>query len=410
MRRVLPAWALVGSLWCSGVLAAPVTDVDPVVQPPTVDPLPLPEADTAPTTVLPEVPAPGEVPFIGLIRADDVNVRGGPSMNHFPLVRLKRDTEVEVIGRVFGWYRIKPPEGVFCWIHKNYVQVASDGTTGLVTGDNVNIRGDSILGHEAIRSDVVDQVGRGTAVAVVGEAGDFLRIKATEGTRCFVSEEMIVAKSGVGMAAEGVPARPALRPAETDTALADFKAAEQALFDERLKKPEEWDIDRLRGQYQAVLTRAATPRLKVAVEARLAYLEQLASLKVTLDEVARGRQETEAALAAIAERAAAQEAQRTARETAPQPAYTVTGILEKLELSDGRPRFKLVAADDPERILCIIDGAPMDLAPLVGRRVGINGTLKVSAQWPVKVIEVAAVQGLAPGDGTRLAKPPGGAD
>ena len=384
--------------------AAPITDVDPdaLTTPGATPPTPAPGAAPEPA---PAAAVPAEPPFTGVISAATVNARGGPSVNHFPLIRLKRDTEVDVVKEVFGWYQIKAPRGVFCWVHKDLVLLDAGGKAGAIRGENVNVRGDSILGHPPIRSDVVDQVSKGTRVIVVGTEGDFLRIEPTAGARVFVRADMVTPKGAGAVGPEPAAVTPA-PPKPADVAAEAFKKAETALQEERLKAPSEWDLDGLDKLYGDAAEKAVTPRMKAVVKARLDYLARLRTLKATLDAVAQGRKQTEAELTAIEERRLAAEAAARAAAKETKPAFAVTGVLETLELTDGKRRFKLVDADDRQRILCVVEGDAAQLTPLVGRRVGINGTFKVSGQWPVKVVLVSAVSAINAGDGTRIARPP----
>ena len=406
-------------LACSAVGAAPVLEGTAPPEgtgPEGVEAAPDGSGSVAPAEASPPA-APRTVtptpPFTAVVVVNSANVRGGPSTNHFPLARLPKGTKVEVLERAFDWYRIAPPEGVFCWVHKDLVKLAPDGKSGMVTGRNVNIRGDSILGHPPLRSDVVDQVDEGTRVTVVGRSGDFLRIRPTPGAKVYVKADLLAPAAGgaVGAGSDtgSASAHPSARAAtEVEPALAAFHKAEEALRAERLKSPAEWDLAKLAALYKEVLERASTERVKAAARSRLEYLDRLVLLKQTIEEVKRTRRETEEELKAIEERRKAEEADRAARRRAEAPHYTVTGILRPLVLGDGRIRFKLVDPDQPSNILCVVEGKRSALEPLLDRRVGIDGRFRVTGKWPVRVIEVSAIEPLektSAGE-THIARPP----
>jgi uncharacterized protein YgiM (DUF1202 family) len=421
VRRSLPALApLVALLW-SGVMAAPIHEIDPSASPvppgvtltapgaEAAEPVSEP-AEIAPSTAPPRAVPAVALPFVAVVTASTAHVRGGPSTNHFPLARLDRGTEVKVLKQMFGWYQIEPPKGVFCWIHKDFVTLSADGKSGTVTGQNVNVRGDSILGHDALRSDVVTQVSAGAAVTVVGAAGDFLRIGPPAGAKVYIHADLVVPKDATAVAADlSGAAEPRPTPGAGAAVPDSLNAAEEALAAERLKDPRTWDLDRLAALYREVLDRNPSAYVKAVVESRLAYIDRLVQLRATLDTVDRGRQATEAALRAIEERRAAEEAALAARPV--ETAYTASGLLQTLELSDGRPRYKLVSPDDPQRILCVVEGDVDTLRALVDRRVGITGQFRVTAEWPVKVLRVTGIEALAAGGaGTRIALPPAPTD
>jgi SH3-like domain-containing protein len=415
MARFLPVLALVGAL-TSGALAAPILDDPVVVVPPTVSPsppavVPAPAAasggPTTPPGIVPVSRLAGP-PFTGAVRVDGVYVRGGPSKNHFPVGRLARGAEVEVLRQTFDWYQIKPPAGVFCWIHKNYVTLDATGKAGVVTGDNVNVRGDSIQGHDPVKSDVVDRLSKGAHVTVVGTQGDWLRIEPPATASVFVSAGLVTPRDGemaVAAVEPGAGADETLAPAATAAEDA-LDRAEQAYRTERLKKPAEWDLAKLTGLYRDVQANTPDERTKAIAENRLAYLDQLAKVREAIADVERGRQEARARLDAERQRLLAEEAARREAKTADEVTYAISGVLDSLHLPDGKPRFKLVDPDNRQQMLCVVEGTVEKLTPLIGRRVGIQGEFRLSPYFSVKVIQAEVVTVIRSPDETRTAQPP----
>ncbi|MFA7238416.1 MAG: SH3 domain-containing protein, partial [Phycisphaeraceae bacterium] len=79
-------------------------------------------------------------PFTGVINNNDVYVRSGASKNYYDVAKLQSGTVVQVRELLYGWYAIDPPPGSFSYVSQAYVQLAADGKTGTVTGDNVRVR------------------------------------------------------------------------------------------------------------------------------------------------------------------------------------------------------------------------------------------------------------------------------
>ena len=59
------------------------------------------------------------------ITADEVNIRGGAGINHTVLGQLPPGTEVRILEKLEGWYRIEPVEGIYGWVTDEFVKFAS---------------------------------------------------------------------------------------------------------------------------------------------------------------------------------------------------------------------------------------------------------------------------------------------
>ncbi len=114
-------------------------------------------------------PALGEraFPYKAYIAADDTYVRSGPGENHYPTSKLKAGTQVEVYRHdPGGWYAIRPPEGSFSWIGKQFLGPIQDGLAE-VKGKRVAVRVGTELSE---RMDVVQvRLKRGEVVEVLSK-------------------------------------------------------------------------------------------------------------------------------------------------------------------------------------------------------------------------------------------------
>lgn len=148
--------------------------------------------------------------FEGRILRNQVNVRSGPSENHYPVMRLDAETRVIVNGIKFDWLTIVPPEGAFSLVARDFVDVT--GSTGRITGSNVNVRAGSLLNNQY--SSVHGKLQRGDVVEVLGEVEldgrRWVRIKPPPGTVLFVHKDFVAPVRAIGPA----PAEPTRRPAE----------------------------------------------------------------------------------------------------------------------------------------------------------------------------------------------------
>ena len=78
-------------------------------------------------------------PKAGQINGNRVNIRTGPSTNHFALTQLPHQTRVVATASQGDWVRFILPPTVKLWISQNYVQSTGDGRLR-VSGNQVQIR------------------------------------------------------------------------------------------------------------------------------------------------------------------------------------------------------------------------------------------------------------------------------
>jgi len=104
--------------------------------------------------------------FAGVVNADSVLVRSGPSDNYYITGKLAKGTPITVVGIKFEWLKIVPPEGSFSVVAKNLVTRDANATTGRINADNVNIRaGSSVV---PLKITVQCKLPKGADVTIVG--------------------------------------------------------------------------------------------------------------------------------------------------------------------------------------------------------------------------------------------------
>lgn len=128
----------------------------------------------------------------GVVTSDDVYVRSGPSMNHYPVCKLAAGVQVTVVGETGEWLEILPPVGVFSFVSGDYVDSA-DGKSGVINGENVRVRAGSTLDDFAhLKYVVQSHVSKGAAVEILSRDPDgFLRIKSPAGVTVWVSRTLV---------------------------------------------------------------------------------------------------------------------------------------------------------------------------------------------------------------------------
>jgi SH3-like domain-containing protein len=149
---------------------------------------------------------------VGEITADSVYVRCRPDQNWYPTTRLKRGDRVEVHEEQFGWLKVRPPRGSFCYIDKSLV-TREGADKGVVNGDNVYVRaGSDVPDFIRKKTGVVMQLNKGAEVRVLGEHQDgYYKIVPPEGA-CYWISQQFVRKAGEGRIPHAESGEPAVAP------------------------------------------------------------------------------------------------------------------------------------------------------------------------------------------------------
>src|SRR5690606_17879469 len=125
-------------------------------------------------------------PFVGVVVEDRIELRAGAGGTFYVVGHLTRGQTVNVAKVEYGWNKIVPPQGVYSYIAKGFVNRQGDGSTGVVTRDRAAITaagiGDVSPG-DSYRRQVEAKLG--DKVQIVGEAGDYYRIQPPPGAYVF---------------------------------------------------------------------------------------------------------------------------------------------------------------------------------------------------------------------------------
>ena len=125
---------------------------------------------------------------IGKVNANAVYVRSGPSDNDYPVCKLDKDAEITAVGEKFGWLKIVPPPGSFCYVAKAYVEKRGDGKVGRVT-NTLNVRvGSSLI---AMKTRVATKLDPGVDVQILDEQDEYFKIAPPEGVFLYVNKQFV---------------------------------------------------------------------------------------------------------------------------------------------------------------------------------------------------------------------------
>jgi len=340
------------------------------------------------------------------VTASEVNVRARPDVNSTPVSRVPRDTLLRATGVEYGWYRVRPPEGVFSLVAAAFVERRGVGE-GVVRVRSGALRvrvGSLVQAVDPERSDVQTLLENGAPVRVLGEQGAWLRIAPPAGVGYYVSSEHAERVSDEAAAklrpAGGVAERPR-PPAEPSAPAAEapdlggpwgrqLLAVESAIAAEAERPALEQQWGELIARLSPIALQREEPmvaelarRWMTQLEERLAQRETLRAADELIRRSAREQAQHERELERIA---------RLRQRAATQPAFTAQGeLLRSQAVSDagGRRFYKL---QDPvthrvEAYLRTGPGGP-ELEPHVGRYVGVRGTRHADPKLGADIVEV----------------------
>ncbi|HTV48711.1 MAG TPA: SH3 domain-containing protein [Phycisphaerae bacterium] len=402
---------------------------------PTTEPLNIsaPISATPPTTE----PVENANSFVGQISATNVNVRSGPSEAYYAVGQLDQGDLVQVMGTKNGWYRIAPPEGTKAYIARQFVKLSEDGTTGVVTGDFVNVRAASPITPESNFA-IIAVEREGTELDVSGQTDQYYIIDPPANAGFYIISQFVKpAPAGVTYIApqiklppgvnpeiatvtppttapattqEGIPIPPAPgqtnNPPATQTAIQvppmqpvptpvpvpakNYNSEAYTTYaqlnnqaEEEWKKPLlQRNLDPLLEGYQDLL---AQPNLPPSVqEGSKARLDAIKNA-IAIQNIYKANQQTPPINQVIApyqqQWQASQDELQKAMETAP---FLAKGILKA---SDSTGNYALIDPDTGRVAAYVEPSTSIDLSKLVGSYIGVKGDIVNQTGTVINVID-----------------------
>ena len=133
------------------------------------------------------------------ITARALTIRSGPGTNYRSLGTVARGTQVEVLRSSGNWLRVRVPNRGIAWLHKNFTQVVSSGSSSTqayrVTANSLNMRSGA-----GTRYRILASLRRNEAVQYHGRSGNWAKVTA-RGKTGWVSSRYVQPQSGSAGAA-----------------------------------------------------------------------------------------------------------------------------------------------------------------------------------------------------------------
>jgi len=134
-------------------------------------------------------PSPGAwaqgMPLTAVVIHDNTPIRAGAGRSFYVVGELSQGMSVTVEEVVFGWHKIRPPEGTFSYISRAFVDAYGDGQTGRINTHRAAVRTASINGPGESYRRQIDLL-KGDTVQIVSEEGSFYKIIPPRGAYVFL--------------------------------------------------------------------------------------------------------------------------------------------------------------------------------------------------------------------------------
>jgi uncharacterized protein YgiM (DUF1202 family) len=127
-------------------------------------------------------------PYIAEITGDNVNIRSGPGTNYYYCGKLNTGDRVKVVASKHSWSHIVPPAGSFSWISKQYISIEpKNPRIGVVTGEAVRVYAGSDLLKPMHSTTIQLELNKGDKVELMGEEmDDYYKIAPPTGAYLWV--------------------------------------------------------------------------------------------------------------------------------------------------------------------------------------------------------------------------------
>jgi len=164
----------------------------------------------------------------GQVSAENVNIRTGPNTQAAIVATVKGGEYVKARALQSGWYEIQWPQNVPAWVGKEFVQ--ANGGSGTISSATVKV-----YSAGTPQSTQLAKLDKGAAITIVGEEGNWYKIKAPEAATAYIFARYVIAGVEAPSAAANKPAvvasAPVAAPAAKLAVVETAPAAKPALVE-----------------------------------------------------------------------------------------------------------------------------------------------------------------------------------
>jgi uncharacterized protein YgiM (DUF1202 family) len=313
---------------------------------------------------------------VGRINRNDVNVRAGSLLNAMKTTvqsRLNAGDEVQIIGKEDEYLKIKPPEGAYLYVNKQFVDpvraIGGDNTPAPLMTETPTTQPAPLAAAAPLAP--------AAAVKPVAPSIDVAAAPTTQ-----------PAQASAGATTQPVAAAPA-------PTAEDLFGKYEAEFDTTSKQPlADQNIAQLTTEYQSIAKAdGLSDTLHEVVRFRIATLQARADSQAKLLEAR--KLEAQSAQKELALQAEQQELNERLKSEDVE-IYTAVGTLQPSSLQLGGSLLYRLTDPATGRTVIYIRTADEKVAGLMGQFVGVKGDANTDPQLSLKVVEPTAIDQVDP--------------
>jgi len=316
-------------------------------------------------------------PYIAEMNGDNIYIRSGPGTNFYHCGKLNKGDKVTVVGKQFSWARIVPPPGSFSWIAMQYVRInPNDPAVGIVTGDNVRVYAGSDYVKPLYSTTLQGKLNKGEEVKLLGEQmEDYYKISPPPFAYLWVStnftsplKQLVVVPPAESNDTDVVVPPKATPEAELEA----YYTLQKQLKAERAKPMDQQDYTNIKNALVEIANNKEAEKAARYAKFLVGQIEGFELALAVTKEVRLQNEQLEKINAGI-------EKARTTKlaEVENLGKFSAIGEFQTYE-TYGPEHYRIV--DESGNMICysLPSGAAsqMDLSRLIGRKVGIVGTIE----------------------------------
>jgi uncharacterized protein YraI len=341
-------------------------------------------------------------PYVAEVTGDDVYIRSGAGTQYYNCGKLKRGDKVKVVGVLFSWSRIVPPDGSFSWISNQYVSIDSNNPgTGIVTGDGVRVYAGSDYVRPIHSTTLQLKLDKGEKVKLLGEEKDnYYKIATPAGAYLWVSSDYMKPLGPVGGTVEFAGLK--VEPNETavvvtgkgsveDEMLKVYYALEKQLQAERAKPIEQQNYASIKKAFADIAANKEAGKAARYAEFVIKQVERLEFVVAAVKEVGLQNEQLQQTRDKIDKARATRLAKLEEMGR-----FAVIGQLKTSSIFGSEPQLKYYRiTDESDKIICYAlpggQASTMDLSKLIDHKVGLVGTLEAHPQTGTALVRFTEV-------------------
>ena len=331
-------------------------------------------------------------PYVAEITEDNVNIRSGPATNYYHCGKLNAGDRVKVVASKYSWSHIVPPAGSFSWISKQYVSIEPNNPgIGVVTGNAVRVYAGSDFLKPIHSTTVQLELNKGDKVELMGEEmDDYYKIAPPTGAYLWVLTQYTRPVGAVGEVevtvepkAEAEANVPAVVPASISVEsekLKEYYALAERIDAERAKPMAQQNYAEIKKALAELAGNKEAGKAARYSEFAIKQIERC-ELALAVDKQVKLQ---DSQLQDIRERI--EKARATKLTRVPELGrFTAIGQFQTSEIYGPEEELKHYRIiDDSGQTVCYAlpegSASQVDLSELVGRRVGLVGTIEPHPQ------------------------------